>query len=130
MALAAHRRIDVAACGLSAACLAHCLALPVAASLLPMLGPVADAEWIHWLFVVSAAPLAIVAFARRGTSTLLRLLAIAGVLLLIAGAAGVPDHDWETSLSVAGALCLAGAHTLNALKTTRRGRSHPAAASL
>ncbi len=126
----AQKRVDMAACGLTAACLAHCLALPLVASLLPLLGAVAETEWVHWVFVVIAGPLAIVAFGRRGAPTTLRLLAIVGVLSLIAGAAGFPTHDWETALSVIGALCLASAHTLNAVKAAKaagQGHSHPTA---
>ena len=49
----------MAAIGLSIACLAHCLALPVAAAFLPVLGVGSEAAWAHWAFVAVAAPLSI-----------------------------------------------------------------------
>ena len=42
---------DTVAIGLSGLCLAHCLALPIFASLLPIAGAWAEAAWVHWLFV-------------------------------------------------------------------------------
>lgn len=118
--------VDLAACGLSAACLAHCLALPMLASLLPLLGPAAETEWLHWLFVAIACPLALIAFGRRGVTVLMRIVAGAGVLLLVAGAAEFPSHEWETAMTVLGAVFLAGAHMLNALRFARRTHTHPA----
>jgi|SRR5579871_2748087 len=109
------RKLDVAACGLSLACLVHCLALPLAASLLPVLNLAAHAEWIHWAFFLVAAPIAGLALLRPGVSPYALYLASAGVLLLLAGAANVPSVSWGTPLSVAGALMLAMGHTINAL---------------
>lgn len=105
---------DACAIGLSATCLAHCLALPLAASLLPVLGAWAEAEWVHGLFVALAAPLSLWALTRaRPVSRPVAGLAILGVALLILGAAGLPSHDMETPLTVAGGLLLALAHLFN-----------------
>lgn len=49
-------RIDAAGICLSAACAIHCAAAPVGISLAPLIGIVADVEWLH--FVV--APLVLV----------------------------------------------------------------------
>lgn len=110
---------DSVAIGLSGLCLAHCLALPVAASLLPVMGVWAEAEWTHWLFAFVAAPVSLWTLARgtapawpvarRATLTL----AGAGLALLFAGAAEFPSHDLETPVTVVGALLLAIAHILN-----------------
>jgi hypothetical protein len=110
------KRADLAGCGLSAACLAHCLALPVLASIAPAFGAAAEAEWVHWVFVAVAAPVAAFAFLRPRVSTTARVMAVSGLVLLVAGAAEFPSHELETPVSVAGALLLAGAHIVNALR--------------
>lgn len=105
---------DALAMGLSGLCLAHCLALPVLASLLPMLGAWAEAAWVHWAFVAAAAPVSLWALTRphiAGPCRTALTLASAGVLLLIAGA--VAGHNAETPLTVTGSLLLAAAHLLN-----------------
>lgn len=113
---------DSFAIGLSSLCLAHCLALPLVASLLPVAGAWAEAEWVHWLFVLLAAPVSLWTFLHPKRRTwLLIALAGAGLALLVAGAAGFPSHELETRLSVAGGLVLAGAHILN---WRRRPRCH------
>lgn len=113
---------DACAVGLSATCLAHCLALPFAASLLPVLGAWAGAEWVHWLFVALAAPLSLWALTRaRPLSWSIAGLAILGVALLILGAAGLPSHNLETPLTIAGGLLLALAHLVN---WKRRAAAH------
>jgi hypothetical protein len=115
---------DSVAIGLSGLCLIHCLALPLAASLLPILGAWAEAEWVHWLFVAVAAPLSLWTLTRdRPLQWSLLAPAALGVTLLLAGAAGLPDHDFETPLTVAGGLLLAAAHTLNWRRRRRECRS-------
>lgn len=108
---------DAVAISLSGLCLAHCLALPVAAAALPVLGLWAEAEWVHWAFVAIAAPVSLWTLARPAHGGAVRpgllSLALAGLALLVAGAAGFPDHDAETPLTVAGGLTLALAHILN-----------------
>ena len=107
---------DALAIGLSGLCLVHCLALPVLASLLPMLGAWAEAAWVHWAFATTAAPVSLWALTRphvAGPSRTALALASAGVLLLVAGAAEVAGHGAETPVTVAGSLLLAAAHFLN-----------------
>lgn len=125
--MAAHapaRTGDAVAIGLSGLCLAHCLVLPLAASVLPLLGAWAEAEWVHWAFVGLAAPVSFWTLMRAarthglGTTTLS--LAILGLALLIAGAAGYPDHDQETAVTVTGGLTLAAAHLLNWRRQSHR----------
>jgi len=55
---------DVVAIALSIGCLAHCLALPFAASVLPLLSAAEEAEWVHWAFAAFAAPVTFVALRR------------------------------------------------------------------
>lgn len=105
---------DSVAVGLSGLCLVHCLALPLSASLLPMTGAWAEAEWVHWLFIAAAAPVSIFTFSRvRPRSPWLIGLALAGLALLTAGAAEFPSHDAETPVTVLGSLVLSAAHIAN-----------------
>ena len=103
------------ALSLSGLCLLHCLALPVLAVALPFLGVLADAEWVHWLFVALAVPASALALVDTGgrRSAALIIGALLGLGLLIAGAAGWPDHNSETLMTIAGGLVLAGVHALN-----------------
>jgi len=113
------RGLDGLAMSLSGLCLVHCLALPVLALSLPILGIFAEAEWVHWLLVGLAAPVSMLALlgasARRSWGLVAT--ALIGLCLLLAGAAGWPDHDWETALTVAGGLVLASAHWANWRRT-------------
>lgn len=45
---------DGAAIALSAACVAHCVALPVIAISSPLFTIVAQAEWLHWMMALLA----------------------------------------------------------------------------
>lgn len=114
---------DMAAIGLSIACLAHCLALPVAAAFLPVLGLGSESAWVHWGFVGVAAPLSIwtLAWPPRGALRILpAALATIGLTALVLGAAGWPGHDWETSITVGGALVLSAAHGINLRRRRHR----------
>ncbi|MDQ8756291.1 MerC domain-containing protein [Sphingosinicella sp. LHD-64] len=115
-ALIPSRTGDALAIGLSGLCLVHCLALPVLASLLPMLGAWTQAEWVHWGFAAVAAPVSLWTLTRpnaAGPSKAAIALASAGIALLFAGAAELPTHDAGTPVTVAGSLLLATAHLLN-----------------
>lgn len=108
----AGRAGDIAAIGLSSLCLVHCLALPLAAGLLPLVGVWADAPWVHWAFALTAAPVSLWALTRRPAALPLAL-GLGGLLLLFAGAAEFPSHETETATTVAGGLIVALAHVLN-----------------
>jgi hypothetical protein len=109
--LTAARRGDAAALTLSTLCLVHCLALPVVAVALPILGAFAEAEWVHWIFAGLAAPISLWTLRRSGAGLLT--LAAAGVVLLFAGAAEFPTHEAETVVTVTGGLLISAAHILN-----------------
>ncbi len=112
-----NRLFDLSAISLSGLCLAHCLALPLAAAFLPALGAWSRAEWVHGLFVAVAAPLTGFALWRVHLSHPLPgrliVLALAGLVLLLIGALQWPTARWETPLTVTGSLCLASAHLWN-----------------
>lgn len=105
--------LDAAAVSLSTLCLIHCLALPVLAAMLPVAGVVAEAEWLHRLFVLAAIPVTGLAIARSlapGVRWGFILAALTGLALLTAAAFLEALHDVETPVTVLGASILAGAH--------------------
>jgi hypothetical protein len=115
--------LDAGAIALSSLCLLHCLALPLLAAALPLMGVWAQAEWVHVVFVAIAAPTTGFALWRAHRQHPLPALAMAsaatGLLLLLAGAAGWPSHDAETPMTVAGSLMLASTHIWNAWRRHR-----------
>lgn len=117
------KTLDLSAVGLSALCMVHCLALPVLALSLPVLGLWAHAEWVHVVFVALAAPIAVFAFidrkARRPRSWVMFSLAMFGLVLMLMGALAGHGVIYETALTVTGGAILAGAHIANL-----RRRSH------
>ncbi len=112
-----HHALDAAAISLSGACFVHCLILPFAAGALPLLGTFAQAEWVHWVFVAVAAPVAAIALwpaiLRRPVPWLIPFGGMIGVALLVCGALDLPNHLWGAGLTVAGGLSLAAAHVMN-----------------
>jgi len=105
--------VDGAAITLSGLCVIHCLALPMLAAMLPIMGLWAEAEWVHKAFVLAAVPISLLAITRARISRgqlLFIGLAPLGLSLLIAGAFVETFHHIETPLSVAGAILLATAH--------------------
>ena len=115
--------LDVSALALSSLCLLHCLALPLMAAALPLLGAWAAAEWVHLVFVAIALPITGMALWRahqqQPLPTVAWAVATLGLGLLLAGALGWPSHDAETPLTVAGSLLLAGTHVWNARRRHR-----------
>lgn len=110
--------LDGSAIGLSGLCLVHCLALPLAAAVSPMLGVWSEAEWVHLTFVLLAAPLSAAALVMtRPRRPAAMALAATGLALL---AAALFFHEAETAMTVAGGLILASGHLVN-----WRGRLHP-----
>jgi len=115
--------LDAGAIALSSLCLLHCLALPLLAAALPLLGAWAEAEWVHALFVAIAAPVTVFALWRAHRQHRLPALAMAsaaaGLGLLLGGALGWPSHASETPMTVAGSLLLAATHVWNAWRRHR-----------
>lgn len=111
------KTLDLSAIGLSALCLLHCLALPVLAVGLPLLGTWARAEWVHVAFVSLAAPIALLSLmdwsTMRPSSWRLVAMGATGLGLMLAGAVEFPAASWERPMTVAGGLLLATAHIFN-----------------
>jgi MerC mercury resistance protein len=110
-------KFDAIAVGLSGACLVHCLILPVAAAAMPIFASAAEAEWVHWAFVVFAIPTSILALRHQAGYAFMTLVtrigAGLGLILLTLGALGWPSHDLETPITIAGGLVLASVHIAN-----------------
>lgn len=108
---------DAAAVSLSGLCLAHCIALPVAAALLPSLASWTQAPWLHWAFVALALPTTAAALLRtwraRTLSPAVAAAAIAGLALLALGASEAFGEALEVPVTVAGSVVLASAHIAN-----------------
>lgn len=109
---------DFIAIGLSAACLVHCLVLPMAVVAVPFshgwLGH--DEAAVHWLLfgiglVVTGWALA-AGFRRHGAAVIL-LIGASGLLVMLLGATHLFDRSLEATLTVAGAVIVAVAHVLN-----------------
>lgn len=103
------------AASLSGLCLIHCLALPMLASLLPLLGRFSEWEWVHQSLVLLAAPatLWVVWLTRQDRSLRwFRVQAMGALLLLLAAAFSESLADWEESMTIVGATVLGGAHLL------------------
>lgn len=105
---------DLSALGLSGVCLVHCLALPVLAAFLPLFARWTHAEWLHPVFALVAIPLTGAALwsahRRHGLPWRLRLLALAGLAGLVAGALVTRG---STLVTVGGSLMLVAAHVWN-----------------
>lgn len=115
--------IDGAAISLSGLCLVHCLALPVLSASLPIAGVWAEAEWMHKAFVVAALPFSLLALRAKGKTPGLSVLILGGLSLLFAGAFVERLHEYETQLTVLGALALASGHSLRWLRGHGRGQA-------
>ena len=102
------RQLDLVAIVISTLCLIHCIALPL--SVLPLVAAFTEAEWLHQLFVVLAAPATLlVVWAERG-SWLFTATALGGLVLLFVSAFFEYFHDVETLVTVIGSVLLASAH--------------------
>ncbi len=105
--------LDSLAVSLSGACIVHCLFLPVLISALPMLESWIEAEWVHQLMVLLALPvtgLALMNIMQR--RFLISAVMFTGLTLLLSAAFLPVLHDYETPLTVSGALILSGGHMM------------------
>jgi len=105
--------LDVSGVGLSCLCLLHCMALPLLVVSAPVLAVFYENEAIHQAFVILAVPVALLAIfstpAGRSKPMIIALI-LAGLAFLIAGAFIEAFHDYETLLTVIGAVLLSSGH--------------------
>lgn len=116
--------LDSAAVGLSGLCLAHCLALPLVAGVLPVLLPFA-AGHLHAQMLVLVVPLSVVAIGigvARHRNLRVAWTAAIGLILLIVGATVAHAQLGivaDRVFTVSGAIVLATAHLYNGLLSRR-----------
>ncbi|WP_171891014.1 MerC family mercury resistance protein [Xanthomonas axonopodis pv. vasculorum] len=117
--------LDSSAIALSGLCLLHCLALPLLAAALPLLGAWSRAEWVHVLFATAAVPLSGYALwsthRRHALPVPVWVLALCGLTGLVLGASGLAGDALETPVTVTGSLLLASTHLLNLRLRRRHG---------
>ena len=105
-------RTDAVAVSLAFLCVIHCLAFPVLASTLPLIGVVSESEWVHKVFVALALPASVISLVltnSRSTGIIFSILAIAGfTFLFVAFVESLERH--EVMLTVCGSVLLASAH--------------------
>ena len=109
----ASKLLDVSGVGLSCLCLLHCMALPLLVVSAPVLAVFSENEAIHQAFVILAAPVALLAvFSTPASRSKLVIIALilAGLGFLIAGAFIEAFHDYETLMTVIGAVLLSSGH--------------------
>ncbi len=104
---------DACAIGLSSMCLVHCLMLPLGVAVLPSVSRLSDNQLVHIVLVLIAAPVTLWVvwgvLAHGGSRTFVAI-ALSG-LALMSVAVGIPQLEvFETQLTLAGGLLLAGAH--------------------
>ena len=115
--------IDAPAIALSSLCFIHCLILPVLSASLPSLGVLAEAEWLHKAFVIAALPFALIALSSKQTGIIASSMIVTGFGLLVAGAFVEALHDYETLLTVIGAIILASGHLVRWARATSSDHS-------
>jgi MerC mercury resistance protein len=113
------QRLDALGLGISIVCLVHCLALPLAALLLPALALRLDHatdHQLHWGLLALAAPISTLALWRgarcHGTWTWLKL-AVGGLSLMLLGVLHVFGARSEVAMTLLGVVLLAIAHVRN-----------------
>ena len=110
----------------SVACILHCLALPLVASIIPSMTMFLEQEWVHKLLLLLLVPVAMVAFV-NGKKTHHNNFPIAiggsGILFLIC-AIMFEGMALEKVLTVIGSCLLVGAHVYNVFLS--RKADHPA----
>jgi len=110
--------IDRAATALSLACVAHCVALPAVAIALPVVGVLAEEEWIHWLLTGLAiiASSAVIGVAHSARTAAFLVPVLLGVSLITSALFADQFGFDETPPTVIGGLLLAAAHIQRLVK--------------
>lgn len=111
------RWLDMASMVLSALCVVHCVALPFIALGIPFLGSFTQADWVHKLLVMMAAPLSLwaITYSRAWKKWPVTALMCGGLVLLTLAAFVPALHEVEAMVTVIGAVMIAAAHGINYL---------------
>ncbi|MFK7958585.1 MAG: MerC domain-containing protein [Lysobacterales bacterium] len=110
---ASRSNLDLCAVSLSGLCILHCAALPILATLIPAAAVAAEAEWLHKVLVLLAAPMSlrvIIGGWNEGGNLTFVLVALSGLTLLLAAAFVANLEAYELWLSIVGATLVGGAH--------------------
>lgn len=109
--------LDGFAVSASAACMVHCLGLPILLALLPALADRVDpGESFHAIVLLLAVPtsaFALIGGWRRHGAIVPLIAGTIGLVLMATGIAFASNEILETSITVAGSLMLAAAHLAN-----------------
>jgi len=109
--------IDRTAMGFSILCLAHCLAIPLLATIAPLVLP--HNQIVHWILLLIALPLTTFGLWKgltiHGDSRIL-VLGIIGLLTMAFGALEPYGEQVATFSTIIGVCFIFAAHTLNILK--------------
>ena len=124
--------LDLLGLGLSALCLVHCIALPLVVIALPTLATLGHDHHHHWLHLALALTLVPLAFASllpgylRHRRTAVMAGGALGVAAILIGALleGWLGESAATALTIAGSLCLIGAHWINLSAGRTPGTAH------
>ncbi|MEL6378298.1 MAG: MerC domain-containing protein [Pseudomonadota bacterium] len=106
-------RLDFTALGLSTLCVLHCLAVPLLVLSQPVFAVVAEAEWLHKIFVLLAFPISGLSFLqirRHHIDRVFVTFAAVGLMLLFASAFLERFHPQEQLFTILGAVSLSVAH--------------------
>jgi len=101
---------------LSALCILHCLAVPVAIALIPALQTFVDHDWFHVALVVILPVLAVMAFIpgfRKHRDKRVFYWALPGMALVMLTLWFHESHAMQALFSIPGSLCLIRAHWIN-----------------
>jgi len=111
-------RLDRAAVFLSGLCLLHCLAIPFALLLGPVLSQwLASSEsQVHWILLALALPISGIALGRgyrKHPSLLTLVLGAIGLIFMLLGVSHILGEAYEIALTVIGVAMLLAAHLRN-----------------
>ena len=118
--------LDIYAVGMCTLCLAHCIVLPLAATLLPIAGLMSNDELVHRLLVLLAAPATVWLVYKTALVKLNSMFifgALTGLGLLLTAAFVEALSKFEVPLTLAGATILGFSHLQRWLRLRRFRRS-------
>lgn len=109
----AARGWDLYAAGMSAACVLHCLGLPLLATLLPVTSQTVDNHLLHVVLVMLAVPVTLWVVWGEGAdseSGVFAAVALTGLTLMVMAVTVAPLEQFEVALTLTGGAMLGGAH--------------------
>lgn len=102
---------DTCAAGLTSACLLHCLALPLLATMAPVASQLFDNNLMHMALVLMAMPVTLWVVLGEGTSgdgLFFTPIALSGLAMMLAAVTIL--EPFEVALTLTGGMLLGGAH--------------------